>query len=46
VHDDSAPQLITELFGMSKGAFKRAIGSLYKRQIITIGKDGSRLVGK
>lgn len=43
VHDNSAPQLITELFGMSKGAFKRAIGSLYKQQIITIGKDGIRL---
>jgi hypothetical protein len=43
VHDHSDPQLITELFGMSKGAFKRAIGSLYKQKIITIGKDGIRL---
>ena len=44
VHDNSDPKLITKLFGMSKGAFKRAIGSLYKQKIITIGKDGIRLV--
>ena len=46
VHDKTDPQLIVELFGMSKGAFKKAIGSLYKQKIITIAKDGIRLVEK
>ncbi len=44
VHDNSAPQEIAKIFGMSKAAFKRAIGSLYKQKVITIGKDGIRLV--
>jgi len=44
VHDKSDPQVISELFGLSKAAFKKAIGSLYKQRIIVIGKDGIRLV--
>ncbi|MCF6280801.1 MAG: S1-like domain-containing RNA-binding protein [Candidatus Polarisedimenticolaceae bacterium] len=44
VHDKSDPELISKLFGMSKGAFKKAIGGLYKKKIITIEKDGIRLV--
>ncbi len=44
VHDKSAPQLIEDLFGMSKGAFKRAIGGLYKQKIIRIEKDGIYLL--
>jgi predicted RNA-binding protein (virulence factor B family) len=46
VHDKSDPQLISDLFGMSKGAFKRAIGGLYRQRIISIDKDGIRLLGK
>jgi len=46
VHDKSDPQLIADLFGMSKGAFKKAIGGLYKQKIITIEKDGICLVEK
>lgn len=46
VHDKSDPELIKQLFGMSKGAFKKAIGGLYKMKIITISKDGIRLVEK
>ena len=46
VHDKSEPKLISDLFGMSKGAFKKAIGGLYKRKIITIGKDGIHLIEK
>ncbi len=46
VHDKSDPKLISQLFGMSKGSFKKAIGGLYKQKIITIEKDGIRLVGK
>jgi len=44
VHDKSDPQLISKLFGMSKGAFKKAIGGLYKQRIISIEKDGIRLI--
>ena len=44
VNDKSDPQLITDLFGMSKKAFKKAIGGLYKQRIIVIEKDGIRLL--
>ena len=44
VHDKSDPQLIAKLFGMSKGAFKKAIGGLYKQRIIDIEENGIRLV--
>jgi predicted RNA-binding protein (virulence factor B family) len=44
VHDKSDPRLISDLFGMSKGAFKKAIGGLYKQRIITIDDDGIRLL--
>lgn len=43
VHDKSDPQLIAKLFGMSKGAFKKAIGGLYKQRVIEIEKNGIRL---
>lgn len=46
VHDKSDPKLIADLFGMSKGAFKKAIGGLYKQRIISIEKDGIRLLKK
>jgi len=46
VHDKSDPKLISRLFGMSKSAFKKAIGHLYKQKIITIAKDGIHLVDK
>ena len=46
VHDKSDPQLISRLFGMSKKAFKKAIGGLYKQRIISIDKDGIRLIEK
>ena len=46
VHDKSDPKLIADLFGMSKGAFKKTIGGLYKQRIISIEKDGIRLLDK
>lgn len=46
VHDKSDPRLISDLFGMSKGAFKKAIGGLYKQRIISIEKDGIHLLEK
>ena len=46
VHDKSDPKLISELFGMSKGVFKNTIGGLYKGKVISIAKDGIRLIEK
>jgi len=43
VNDRTDPEVITELFGMSKAAFKKAIGGLYKERIITIEPEGIRL---
>ena len=44
VHDKSDPALITRLFGISKKAFKQAIGGLYKQHLIVKKKAGIRLV--
>lgn len=44
VHDKSSPEEISDLLGMSKGQFKKAIGALYKQRVITIEKNGIRLV--
>jgi predicted RNA-binding protein (virulence factor B family) len=43
IHDKSSPEIIADTFGMSKGAFKKAIGGLYKQRIISISTDGIRL---
>lgn len=42
-HDKTDPAIIQELFGMSKKAFKKTIGGLFKRRVITIEADGIRL---
>ena len=44
VTDKSPPAVIDAMFGISKGMFKKAIGSLYKRKAITLEDDGIRLV--
>ncbi|CAH0992665.1 Conserved virulence factor B [Sinobacterium norvegicum] len=46
VHDKSSPDEIKKLFGMSKAAFKKAIGGLYKQRLISIDSDGIRLLEK
>ncbi|MFW8600194.1 S1 RNA-binding domain-containing protein [Desulfobacterota bacterium M19] len=43
VTDKSRPEEIYSLFGISKKTFKRAIGALYKRRLITLEKDGIKL---
>jgi len=43
VTDKSRPKVIADLFGVSKKQFKRAIGRLYKKRLITLEKDGIRL---
>lgn len=42
-HDKSSPEDIKERFGLSKAAFKRAIGSLYKAEKIIILENGIKL---
>lgn len=44
VHDKSEPDIIYALFRCSKKAFKQAIGTLYKQHLITLEKDGIRLI--
>ncbi len=43
LHDKSDPDLVSAELGISKGAFKKAIGHLYKQGVITIEKDHIRL---
>lgn len=43
-HDKSAPEAIKNRFHMSKNAFKRGIGHLMKKGLITIANDGIRKV--
>lgn len=42
--DKSPADLIADTFGVSKKVFKKAVGDLYKRRLITIGNDGITLV--
>ena len=42
--DKSAAELIYDRFQVSKKAYKKAVGDLYKRRLITIELDGIRLV--
>ncbi|MDH5434463.1 MAG: S1-like domain-containing RNA-binding protein [Gammaproteobacteria bacterium] len=42
-HDKSPPERIYQVFGVSKKAFKAALGTLYKQKKITIEENGIRL---
>jgi predicted RNA-binding protein (virulence factor B family) len=44
--DKSRPNVIAERFGISKKTFKKAIGNLYKKRLITLEKNGIRLLEK
>ncbi len=44
VTDKSDPQLIYNLFGMSKKNYKKSVGALYKKNRISIENDGIRLI--
>lgn len=46
LNDKSDPDDIKEVFQLSKKSFKKAIGALYKSRLITIEKEGIRLVDK
>uniref|UniRef100_C6E937 RNA binding S1 domain protein n=1 Tax=Geobacter sp. (strain M21) TaxID=443144 RepID=C6E937_GEOSM len=43
VGDKSSPELISEMFSMSKKSFKTVIGNLYKEGVIEISPEGIRL---
>ncbi len=43
VTDKSSPETIHKLFGVSKKTYKKAIGAIYKKKLITIENDGIRL---
>ncbi|MCK5637142.1 MAG: DNA-binding protein, partial [Flavobacteriaceae bacterium] len=42
--DKSSPEDIKHQFGLSKKAFKKALGNLYKIKAITINKEGINLI--
>jgi len=44
VTDQSAPEAIYTLFGMSKKTYKKAVGALYKQRLIAIEDNGIRLI--
>jgi predicted RNA-binding protein (virulence factor B family) len=46
LHDGSSPEEIREAFGVSKKAFKQALGALYRDQRIVIEPGGIRAAGK
>lgn len=44
ISDKSSPEMIQAMFGISKKSFKKAIGGLYKKKLITFQSDGIKLV--
>ena len=46
VTDKSSPETIYKLFGVSKKTYKKAIGFIYKKKLITIENDGIKLINK
>ena len=46
VTDKSSPETIYKLFGVSKKTYKKAIGAIYKKKLITIENDGIKLSSK
>jgi len=46
VTDKSRPKVIADLFGVSKKTYKKSIGNLYKKRLITLEKNGIRLQEK
>lgn len=44
VTDKSSPEEIYKLFSMSKKTYKKTVGTLFKRKLISIDEDGIRLI--
>jgi len=45
LNDKSDPLLIQQELGLSKAAFKKAVGALYKQRVIALEESGIRLIG-
>ncbi len=43
LNDKSHPEDVKDILGISKKAFKKALGALYKKRLITIDKKGTHL---
>jgi len=43
VTDKSSPEIIYDLFGMSKKNYKKALGALYKKRLVNLEPEGVRL---
>jgi predicted RNA-binding protein (virulence factor B family) len=46
LHDKSPPAMVQERLGMSKKVFKKAVGGLYKAGLISLVKNGLKLIDK
>lgn len=46
VTDKSSPETIHKLFGVSKKTYKKAIGAIYRKKLITIESNGIKLSSK
>ena len=46
IGDRSSPEKIQRVFGTSKKAYKKAIGTLYRKRLISVGDDGIDLVAE
>lgn len=46
VTDKSSPEIIYKLFGVSKKTYKKAIGAIYRKRLITIENNGIKLISK
>ncbi len=44
LNDNSDPEEIKDMLGMSKKTFKKALGLLYKQKLVTLHPDGIRIV--
>lgn len=44
ITDKTSPEIISQMFGVSKKTYKKAIGALYKRKHIILEKDGIKLI--
>ena len=44
VTDKSNPEVIYDIFQISKKSFKKAIGNLYRNKLVILEKEGIRLV--
>jgi predicted RNA-binding protein (virulence factor B family) len=44
LHDKSPAEAIYDAFGVSKKTFKKGVGDLYKKRLITISEAGIKLL--